>query len=134
MALRYHPKQGSLVLVRFDHAFKPPEMVKSRPCVVISKRMKSRPNLATVVPLSTTAPQQVMPYHCEISIDLELPKRWSSPTCWVKADMIYSLSFERMDLFRIGKGPDGRRIYQTDTVSDDTFEKISQCVKAGLGL
>jgi hypothetical protein len=48
--------------------------------------------------------------------------------------MIYSLSFERMDLFRIGKGPDGRRIYQTNTVSDDTFEKISQCVKAGLGL
>jgi hypothetical protein len=45
LALRFHPKQGTPVLVRFDQTFKPPEMVKTRPCVAISKRMTQRSNL-----------------------------------------------------------------------------------------
>ena len=134
MALRYHPKQGTIVLVRFDKAFRLPEMVKSRPCIVISKRIKQRPDLVTVVPLSTTAPRPVMPYHCEIPVEVDLPKRWSAPSCWVKGDMVYALSFERVDLFNLGRGTDGRRVYQTETVSEETFAAVRRCVLAGLGL
>jgi uncharacterized protein YifN (PemK superfamily) len=134
LALKYHPKQGTLVLVHFDRAFKQPEMVKSRPCIVISKRIKQRPNLVTVVPLSTTPPDPVMPYHCEIEIDLDLPPRWRAKTCWVKGDMIYSLSFERVNLFNLGRGEDGRRRYQTSTISQDSFDKVQNCVRAALDL
>ena len=133
MALRYHPKQGTIVLVRFDKAFKQPEMVKSRPCIVISKRIKQRPNLVTVVPLSTTEPNPVMPYHCKIPVEMELPKRWNATHCWVKGDVIYALNFERVDLFNLGRGTDGRRMYQTKTVSEETFAHVKRCVLAGLG-
>jgi len=134
LALKYHPKQGTLVLVHFDRAFKQPEMVKSRPCIVISKRIKQRPNLVTVVPLSTTPPDPVMPYHCEIEIDVDLPSRWRAKSCWVKGDMIYSLSFERVNLFNLGRGEDGRRRYQTSTISQDSFENVQNCVRAALDL
>lgn len=123
-----------MVLVHFDKAFREPEMVKSRPCIVVSKRIKHRPNLVTVVPLSTTRPDPVMPYHCEIAMDMELPKRWSATTCWVKGDMIYALGFDRADLFHLGRGPDGRRVYQTQTVSRDTLAKAQRCILAELGL
>jgi uncharacterized protein YifN (PemK superfamily) len=75
-----------------------------------------------------------MPYHCEVEIDFELPKRWAAKTCWAKADMIYSLSFERADLFSLGRGEDGRRVYQTATISKDTLTRIQESIAAGLGL
>ena len=134
MALRYHPKQGTFVLVRFDKAFKVPEMVKTRPCLVVSKRIKSRPNLVTVVPLSTTAPDPVMPYHCEIHVEVELPRRWSAETCWVKGDMLYALSFERVDLFNLGRDESGRRRYQTETICRDTLSRVQKCILAGIGM
>lgn len=122
------------MLVRFDKAFKVPEMVKTRPCLVVSKRIKSRPNLVTVVPLSTTEPDPVMPYHCEIDVEVELPRRWSAKTCWVKGDMVYALSFERVDLFNLGPDESGRRRYQTETISRDTLRKIQKCILVGLGM
>lgn len=109
-------------------------MIKTRPCVVISKRIKERPGLVTVVPLSTTRPKPVMPYHCEIEIGMELPKRWAAKSCWVKGDMIYALSFERVDLFNLGRGADGRRIYQKETLPADTLRRVQASVRAGLGL
>jgi uncharacterized protein YifN (PemK superfamily) len=134
MGLQFHPKQGALVLVQFDRTFKEPEMVKPRPCVVISKHMKSRPNLLTVVPLSTTQPIPAMPWHCKLEIDVELPSPWSSKTCWVKGDMVYAIGFHRADLFRLGKDPSGRRIYQTTALSAEKLKYVQQCVLAGLGL
>ncbi|MEN9410620.1 MAG: hypothetical protein RL216_2594 [Pseudomonadota bacterium] len=134
MGLLYHPKQGALVLVRFDKSFKEPEMVKPRPCVVVSKGFKSRPNLMTVVPLSTTPPEPVMPWHCEIEIGLELPPRWSRKSCWVKGDMIYAVGFHRADLFQIARGADGRRVYQNDTISTESLERIQKCILEGLAL
>lgn len=134
MGLQYHPKQGALVLVKFDKAFKEPEMVKPRPCVVISREMKGRPDLLTVVPLSTTPPRPVMPWHAEIALDLELPERWSSGSCWVKGDMIYAIGFHRADLFRLGKATNGRRTYQTAALSAEKMRKVQRCVLEGIGL
>jgi mRNA interferase MazF len=134
LPVQFHPKQGSVVLVRFDGAFKEPEMVKPRPCVVISKAMKSRPGLCTVVPLSTTAPSPVMPYHCALELSLTLPERWNAPSCWVKGDMVYAVGLHRVDLFRLGKGADGRRVYQTETLPLSDLKRIQACVLEGLGL
>lgn len=120
--------------MRFDSAFKAPEMVKPRPCVVISKGMKARPDLCTIVALSTTPPNPVMPYNCEIEIGLEMPAKWASKTCWVKGDMIYAVGFHRVDLLRIGKDDQGRRLYQQKPLSPETFAQVQGCVLAGLGL
>jgi len=75
-----------------------------------------------------------MPYHCEIEIEVDLPERWAAKSCWVKGDMIYALSFERVDLFSLGRDGNGRRSYQTKTVSNDSLRKIQACMLAALGL
>jgi len=61
MPLKFQPKAGSVVICDF-HGFVVPEMVKKRPVVIIAKH-KHNSQLVTVVPLSTTQPKPVAPYH-----------------------------------------------------------------------
>ncbi|MGK7654797.1 type II toxin-antitoxin system PemK/MazF family toxin [Roseovarius sp. B08] len=134
LGLKFHPKQGSVVRVSFDAAFKAPEMVKPRLCVVVSKPMKPRAGLCTVVPLSTTAPNQTMPYHCQLDITFELPPRWGRKQRWVKGDMIYAAGFHRIDLLVLGKDHSGKRIYQTETIPHDDLRRIQRSILNGLAL
>ncbi|WP_104018266.1 type II toxin-antitoxin system PemK/MazF family toxin [Roseovarius nitratireducens] len=134
MALKFHPKQGTILRVRFDGAFKEPEMVKPRLCVVISKPIQARFGLCTVVPLSTTPPNKPMPYHCEIDIPFRLPDRWGQRTRWLKGDMVYSAGFHRMDLLLLGKDRNAKRIYQTQTLAAADMARVQACVLHGLSL
>ena len=134
MALRYHPKQGTVVRVKFDEAFKEPEMVKPRLCVVVSKPMKARPALCTVIPLSTTPPARIMPYHCQLNIPFDLPPKWQRTTRWVKGDMVYSAGFHRVDLLLLDKDKTGKRVYQTETLARDDFRRVQTCMLHGLAL
>ena len=109
-------------------------MVKRRLCVVVSKRMKGRGRLCTVVPLSTTAPAQPQAYHCELDVQFRIPKPWGNRTRWVKGDMLYSVSFDRADLLLLGKDEAGRRRYQTDTISSRDLARVQACVLHGLSL
>jgi mRNA interferase MazF len=134
LPIQHHPAQGCIVIVKFDAAFREPEMVKPRPCIVVSKPMKARPLLCTVVPLSTSAPQQEMPYHCRVTIPFTLPKRWNTAECWVKADMIYAAGFHRIDLLRLGKDATGRRRYQKSSLPEETFRLVQRAILHGLGM
>lgn len=109
-------------------------MVKPRLCVVISKPIQSRVGLCTVVPLSTTPPRRPMPYHCKIDIPFQLPDRWGQRTRWLKGDMIYAAGFHRMDLLVLGKDRNGKRVYQTQTLSTDDIIRVQRCVLHGLSL
>lgn len=133
MPLTYHPKPGALVVVDFDRAFRMPEMVKSRLCVVVSPAIKARKGLCTVVPLSTTAPHEIMPYHLEFMIPFDVSSHWSQGPVWLKGDMIYSVGFHRCSLVRLGK-QGGRRVYQTEALPGDLFRRVRSCVLHGLGL
>ena len=134
MALRFHQKRGTVVIVDFDQGFRTPEMVKKRLCVVVSVPIDARVGLCTVVPLSTTPPDPVMDYHYELEIPFRLPSRWGARRRWVKADMIYSVGFHRVDLLRLEKGRDGRRVYQTAPLSNVHMSRITDALLAGLGL
>lgn len=91
--------------------FKVPEMVKTRPVLVVGTKPQGH-GLVTVVCLSTKKPQHMMPYHFELdSGHLPSAKFFSGKTTWVKADMIYTLSFSRFDLIRDGKDEKGKRKY-----------------------
>ncbi|MFK5216451.1 type II toxin-antitoxin system PemK/MazF family toxin [Glaesserella parasuis] len=59
MALKYQPKEKAVVMCDFS-GFIAPEMVKTRPVVVISKHKKNS-ELVTIVPLSTTKPEPLGP-------------------------------------------------------------------------
>ena len=109
-------------------------MVKLRLAVVLSPRIEARPGLCTVVPLSMTPPSKVMPYHKEIIIPFNLPGEWGNKKRWIKGDMVNTVGFQRMDLLRLGKDVNGKRIYQVSCLPDDVMTTVRRCVLHGLGL
>jgi mRNA interferase MazF len=134
MALSYHPIQKSIVVVNFDGGFNTPEMVKRRLAIVLSPAIRNRVGLCTVVPLSTTAPNPVMPYHYLLSAPFYLPSRWGSVDRWVKGDMVCAVSQQRLELLRLSKDVNGKRVYQVAQIPDADFVNIQKCVLHGLGM
>jgi len=133
MPLRYHPKPGTFLICDYSgHVV--PEMVKKRPVVVISPRFRRREGLCTVVPLSCTPPDPVMPYHVPLDLERPLGGRWCETRLWAKCDMVTVASFNRLDLIRIGKTSEGRRIYNRDALGDEQLRKVREAVARSIGL
>lgn len=118
----------------YNTGFIAPEMVKRRPVVVISPRLRNRPNLCTIVPLSGTVPDREQEYHCCIEMEPPLPKPWDSKWFWVKADMIATVSFSRLELVRGPKDFEGKRKYIQRNVGRENLLRIRRCVLCALGL
>lgn len=133
MSLTLHPNPGTIVICDFT-GFVEPEMVKRRPVVVISPRLRNRDDLCTVVPLSTTAPRRISPFHCVIDFSPLMPAPYNAPQMWVKGDMICSVAFARLSLPFAGKDGNGKRIYDVRHVSDDDLKRVTVCVLNGMGL
>tara|TARA_R110000868_G_scaffold104337_2_gene287356 strand:- start:343 stop:771 length:429 start_codon:yes stop_codon:yes gene_type:complete len=134
MAIREHPDMGTVLICDFENGFKNPEMDKRRPVVVISPKIRARPQLCTVVSLSTLPPDPVMPYHAQIDLRPRLPLPWGSDGVWVKGDMVNAVGFHRLDLLRLGKQPDGKRIYLLEPLSAENLKVIRTCVLRAVGL
>ena len=134
MAIREHPAIGTILKCDYETGFLPPEMVKRRAVVVVSPKITGRYKLCTVVPLSTTPPDPVRQYHCQVDLPDELPDWLQKRGVWVKADMMAAVSFDRLDLIRYPKNRQGRRTYCYKAVSDENLRKIRKALLAGLGL
>jgi mRNA interferase MazF len=134
MAIQFHPPRGSIVTVDYRVGFKNPEMDKVRLAVVLSPAITSRVKLVTVVPLSLTPPDNILPFHKQIDIPFPLPQRWGNQTRWIKGDMVNAVGFHRVDLLRLGKDQAGTRIYQTSILDDALFAVVKRCVLHGMGL
>ena len=134
MAILYHPEPGTIVICDYSKGFVPPEMVKRRPAIIISPRLRKRNGLCSVVPLSTTAPKPIMPYHYKFYIDPPLPSPYNKKVQWVKADMIATVSFTRLYLPFIKKGSNGKRQYDIRVIDAADFLKIQECVLNALGM
>lgn len=135
MAIKYHPKIGSILICNFDQGFQQPEMVKRRPVVIVSPPIQTRPGLCTVVALSTTQPQSICPYHDKLTIDPPLPSPWQSTEVWIKGDMIAAVGFHRLDLIQIGRDPDTKqRRYYFRTLSPEQIQLVQKCMLNALGL
>jgi uncharacterized protein YifN (PemK superfamily) len=134
MALKFHPKTGTVVICDYNTGFSPPEMTKRRLAIVVSPQFKTRNNLCTVVPFSTTPPNPVMPYHYLLHLNPTLPPPYNSPEQWVKADMLATVSFSRLTLPFSGKGPDGKRQYIKLVIKGHDFESIQRCMLNAIGL
>ncbi|HJW23477.1 MAG TPA: type II toxin-antitoxin system PemK/MazF family toxin [Rhodocyclaceae bacterium] len=126
MPLSFQPKAKSVVMCDFS-GFVVPEMVKTRPVVVIAKH-KRNPQLVTVVPLSTTVPTVLEDHHHELSKN-PLPDK-PHITCWAKCDMVATVSLQRLDRYRIH----GTRNYVVPVISEADFQAIRHGVIAALGL
>jgi uncharacterized protein YifN (PemK superfamily) len=136
MPIRFPLKARSLVLCDFDRGgFRAPEMVKKRPVVVMAGRLPHRNRLHTIVPLSGTPPPfDECLYQSRLEID-PLPAPYDEAIWWAKADMITTVSFDRLDLFRSARDPSGKRKYYTNLkVTEDQLKEIQRAVLCSLGL
>ena len=95
MTLPYHPHPGEVLICDFDDSAPGAEMVKRRPAVVVSRRDSHGRLLATVVPLSTTAPIVAMAWHHCLP-HLRIVGWPSSGVTWAKCDMLATVSFNRL--------------------------------------
>jgi uncharacterized protein YifN (PemK superfamily) len=124
--LIFQPKAKSIVVCDFK-GFVVPEMVKKRPCIVIAKHRENS-KLVTVVPMSTTAPATLEDYHCEL-VPCPIPGQPAGTRVWAKCDMVYTVSIDRLELWRSAP-----RVYVRIEVTDADFQRIKDGVRAGLHL
>jgi len=134
MAINFPVKPGTVLICDYSMGFRVPEMVKRRPVVVISPRLPYRDGLCTVVPLSTTPPDRVTQYQCRIEPDQPLPAPFDAPVFWAKADMLATVCFERLDLFRLPRAGQPKRRYIKPSLSPEDLAKIRACVLCALGI
>lgn len=134
MALRYAVAPRTILLCDYDAGgFKPPEMVKRRPALVVSPRLPHRDGLCAVVPLSTTPPDHLVSYVVPLTFEQPLPAPFDASECWAKCDMVATVGFFRLDLFRTGRDASGRRKYLQPRLDVVQFAKVREGILAGLG-
>lgn len=135
MPLTYYPAPGEIVLCNYGTGFIAPEMVKLRPVVVISPRLRRRADLVAVVPLSTTPPNPAGLHHCSFTLVRPLPAPFQEPQMWAKCDMLATVALSRLDRFRDGRvAGGGARRFRTGNVSAAQLVEIRKAILNGLGL
>lgn len=131
MALPYFPRRGEVLICDFDSGFRPPEMVKRRPVVVLSVKESHSRRLCTVVPFSTTAPAPVCQWHHCLP-QVTVPGLVAVGDMWAKCDMIATVSFDRLNKPYV-KTRHGRR-YQELVLGSADMEAIERGLRHYLGL
>lgn len=134
MTVRVHPAPGTILRVDLAEGFRTPEMGKRRPAVVITSPLAGRPQLCAIVPLSTTAPRLLQPWHHRIELDPPLPHPYDKPIMWAKCDMVLTVAFHRLRLLYDSRVPGGERRYDVRVLGADHMEAIRACVRSALGL
>ncbi len=110
-------------------------MVKERLSVVVTKRLPHRDGLCTVVPLSTTPSRSGIEYQCKIELPYEAPAPYQGKVKWAKADMLATLSYNRMGLPYTGRDPKtGRRKYLQIKLAPDELKKVRKAMLFALNL
>ncbi|MEX6723706.1 type II toxin-antitoxin system PemK/MazF family toxin [Parapedomonas caeni] len=136
MGLNFPVAPRTVLLCDYDMGgFRPPEMVKKRPAVVIMGRLPHRDNLHTVVPLSGTEADPRVRYHCRLAFDQPLPAPFAQQVWWAKADMVATVAMSRLDLFRTERDQFGKRKYLSGLkVTEAQFQQILEALRYALGL
>lgn len=131
MSILYNIKPGLIASCDFD-GLRQPEMIKKRPVVVLTP---THGGLVTVVACSGTPPSPPTRTHMKLN-PKQLPKiAFFNGETWVKGDMIYRVSMERLDLYKLpGRGSDGKRKYHKELIGRESMKNIYGCVMHGLNL
>ncbi len=130
MPIRHPVAPGTVLLCDYSlGGFRPPEMVKRRPAVVISPRLPRRDRLCTVVPLSGTPAPDGVPYQVLVTLDEPLPPPFDKAEWWAKADMLATVGFNRLDLFRTRRDSvTGERAFLHPRLSRSELWRVRQAV------
>lgn len=135
MPLKFPPQLGLIVICDYSKGFCPPEMVKERLAVVVSKRLPHRDGLCTVVPLSTSPSRSGIKYQCRVDLPFEAPEPYEGTVKWAKADMLATLGYNRMGLPFTGRDPvTGNRKYLKIVLPPEELLKVRHAMLHALDL
>lgn len=126
MAISYYPRAGAILVCDLSD-FRPPEMDKVRPVMIVGPRLPNRGRLVTIVPLSTTKPDRVLPFNVMLSKNYH-PSEPDQPGVWAKCDMVLNVCVDRLDGFKVG-----RRKWEHPVASAEDLENVRKGVLHGLG-
>ncbi|MBI1326685.1 MAG: hypothetical protein GC136_03480 [Alphaproteobacteria bacterium] len=135
MSIKFPPLPGTILRCDF-HAFKVPEMTKSRPVIVLSPKIKNvaRTTLL-VVPLITTEPNPLHNFHMQVTLPGNIIPEGLSRKCWLKGDMVYALSLSRLDFYHFGRDKiSGKRHYYTERFIGEDLYRIRKAVMHAVGI
>ncbi len=135
MAIKYPVAPGTILLC--DYAlggFKEPEMVKRRPAIVVSPRLPHRDHLCTVVPISSSPGVKELDYIVRLELLPSLPKPFDYGVTWAKCDMLATVSFDRLELFRTERDHTGKRRYLQPKLSDLDILRVRIGILFALGI
>lgn len=125
MTITFHPSAGTVLVCDF-RGFIAPEMIKLRPVIVISPHHIKRHGLYTVVPLSQTEPDPHHPFHVHFP---HTPVPGGHGPCWAKCDMVVSVSVDRLDRKKVGRGE-----YRMSNIKPAELDAILNGIKYSLGI
>lgn len=127
MPINYHPRAGQILVCNLD-GFQEPEMVKTRPVIVISPKLPHRSGIATIVPISTTAPRHDLPFVVRLSKNYH-PQAQDDLPCWAKCDMVLNLGVYRLNGFKLG-----RRKWTSPQLTGQDLNAVKNGVIHSLGM
>jgi mRNA interferase MazF len=125
---------GTILLCDYSGGFQLPEMVKRRPAIVVSPRLPRRDGLCAVVPLSTSPPEHELGYVVRLELPVSLPEPFDEQVMWAKCDMLATVGFLRLDLFRGPRLQGGKRQYIHPKLSNDDMRRVRAGMLHALGL
>jgi uncharacterized protein YifN (PemK superfamily) len=129
----YYPRNAEVVQCDFS-GFKAPEMVKTRPVIVIGPRLRHRGDLATIVPLSTSPKTNPEAWQVKVTLIQKLPAPFDITEAWAICDMVCSISTDRLDRFKPHRPRYGARgKWVTSSISKDDLQLVRQGVASSLG-
>jgi uncharacterized protein YifN (PemK superfamily) len=129
--LPFHPRPGDILICDYSTGFRPPEMVKRRLCVVVSPKLKRRTDLATVVPISQTCPDNPEPWHHRIDL---VSQSWGDGPRWIACDMIATVAYDRLSRPHFRHPVTGSRVFERLSLSQDDVIAVQNGIRAALGL
>lgn len=132
MAITFHPEPRMILMCDFTTGFRPPEMVKVRPVIVLSPQRHNR-DTCIVVPLSTTEPDPIEGFHHKLDPE-SLPLRLRDETTWVKGDTITTVAHWRLDRVRTGRSREGVRTYVAHKISAIDWAATQHAIAIALGM
>jgi mRNA interferase MazF len=127
MPITYFPRAGEVLMCDLS-GFKPPEMCKVRPVIIVSPRLPDRSEVYTIVPLSQTAPLRPNAFTVRLSRNYNLSDP-DAPAPWAKCDMLLNISRSRLDRFKVGPRKWAGDVF----VSKEDLEAVRQGVLHALG-
>jgi mRNA interferase MazF len=135
MAIKYPVVPGTIILCDYSlGGFREPEMVKRRPAIVVSPRLPHRDRLCTVVPISSSPGARELDYVVRLELSPSLPKPFDYEVTWAKCDMLATVSFERLELFRTDRDHTGRRRYVQPKLSELDMLRVRKGILFALGI